>query len=145
MKGTVMGGMGAWKKAPPELVKTFEEVLGTIPGAQPRRMFGYPSAFVNGQMFTGLFQDRMFVRLSEAGRAELAKQGGKPFEPMSGRPMREYAEVPASMLRSKTALVGWVRRAFDYAASLPAKGPSKTKSPSTAKPAGKAAGRKGRL
>jgi len=140
-----MGGIGAWKKAPPELVKTFEEVLGTIPGAQQRKMFGYPSAFVNGQMFTGVFQDRIFVRLSEAGRAELAKQGGKPFEPTPGRPMREYAEVPPSMLRSTTALAGWVRKAFAYASSLPAKGPAKTKSSSTAKPARKAAGRKGRL
>jgi hypothetical protein len=32
-----MGGMGVWKKAPPELVKTFEEVITTVPGAQPRK------------------------------------------------------------------------------------------------------------
>ncbi len=120
-----MGGMGTWKKAPPGLVKTFEEVIATVPGGEPRKMFGYPAAFVNGQMFTGVFQDRLFVRLPESGRTELAKQGGKAFEPMPGRPMREYAEVPPSVLRSKAALAGWVRRAFDYAAALPPKGPAR--------------------
>lgn len=140
-----MDGMRGWKKAPPKLVKIFEDVIATVPGAQPRKMFGYPAAFVHGQMFTGVFQDRLFVRLSESGRAELAKHGGRPFEPMPGRPMREYAEVPSSVLRSRPALAGWVRRAFDYAASLPAKGPAKTKSPSAAKLARKAAGRKGGL
>ena len=110
-----------------------------MPGAQPRKMFGYPAAFVNGQMFTGVFQDRPFVRLPESGRADLAKQGGKSFEPMPGRPMREYAEVPPGVLRSKSALAGWVRRAFDHASSLPGRGPTK------AKPARAAAGRKGRL
>ena len=133
-----MGGMGAWKKAPPELVKTFEEVIATVPGAQQRKMFGYPAAFVNGQMFTGVFQDRLFIRLPESGRAELAKQGGKPFEPMPGRPMREYGEVPPGVLRSKTTLAGWMRKAFAYASSLPAKGPAK------AKPTRKPTGRRGR-
>jgi TfoX/Sxy family transcriptional regulator of competence genes len=140
-----MGGMGAWKKAPPKLVKTFEEVMAAVPGAQPRKMFGYPAAFVNGQMFTGVFQDRLFVRLPEAGRAELVKQGGRPFEPMPGRPMREYAEVPPAVLRSMPALAGWVRRAFAYASSLPPKGPAKVKRASKAESARKAPGRRGRL
>ena len=134
-----MGGMATWKKAPPELVKAFEDAIATVPGAQPRKMFGYPAAFVNGQMFTGVFQDRLFVRLPESGRAELERLGGKPFEPMPGRPMREYAEVPFGVLRSKTALADWIRRAFDYASALPAKGTAKTKT------ARRATGRKGRL
>jgi TfoX/Sxy family transcriptional regulator of competence genes len=152
-----MGEMGVWKKAPSELVKTFEEVIAAVPGAQPRRMFGYPAAFVNGQMFTGVFQDRLFVRLSESDRAELAKRGGKPFEPMPGRPMREYVEVPPALLRSRSALVGWVRRAFDYTSSLPGKRSAKAgaaakarKTPASkngpkAKTAGSDSGRKGRL
>lgn len=72
-----VSAMGAWKKAPRELIKTFEDALATVPGAQMRKMFGYPAAFVNGQMFTGVFQDRVFVRLSELERAELTKQGGR--------------------------------------------------------------------
>lgn len=121
-----MKGMNPWKKAPPELVKTFEHVIAGVRGAQPRRMFGYPAAFVNGQMFSGVFQDRMFVRLSESDRIDLMKQGGKAFEPMPGRPMREYVEVSPPMLRARSVLAGWVNRAFDYASSLPAKGVAAT-------------------
>jgi len=29
-------------------------------------VFGYPCAFVNGNMFAGLFQTELFVRLSES-------------------------------------------------------------------------------
>ena len=36
----------------------------TLPEAQVRKMFGFPAAFVNGQMFSGLYDDYMFVRLS---------------------------------------------------------------------------------
>lgn len=148
-----MVGMRTWKKAPPELVKTFEHVIVGVPGAQARKMFGYPAAFVNGQMFSGVFQNRMFVRLPEPGKIELIKLGGRPFEPMPGRPMKEYVEVPPALLRSQHALAGWVRRAFDYASSLPPKGTGSAQAASktgteprsksrTTKTAGRAPGRK---
>lgn len=117
-----MARMGAWKKAPQELVDLFTEALKSVPEAQPRKMFGYPAAFVNGQMFTGIFADRMFLRLDEADREEMGRLGGGPFEPMPGRPMREYAVVALAVLRSKPKLTAWLKRSFDYAASL---GPKK--------------------
>ena len=113
-----MAKMGSWKKAPQELVDLFDKALSDLSDAQPRKMFGYPAAFVNGQMFTGLFADRLFLRLDEAGRAEMACLGGGPFEPMPGRPMREYAVVAPAVLRSKQKLQIWLRRSFEYGASL---------------------------
>jgi len=84
-------------------------------------MFGYPAAFANGNMATGLHQDDWMVRLDEAGRAALVAKGGRPFEPMPGRPMREYVVIPASLQRDRRALVLWVKRAFDYTSALPPK------------------------
>jgi TfoX/Sxy family transcriptional regulator of competence genes len=122
----LMAKMGAWKKAPQELVELFTEALKSVPEAQPRKLFGYPAAFVNGQMFTGLFADYMFLRLDEAGREEIGRLGGGPFEPMPGRPMREYAVVAPAVLRSKPKLAAWLARSFEYASSLgPKKGASK--------------------
>ena len=58
-------------------------------------MFGYPCAFVNGNMFAGLFQDRIFVRLSPDDRSGLDRtHGAIDFEPMPRRPMKAYAVVP---------------------------------------------------
>ena len=89
-------------------------------------MFGYPAAFVNGNMFSSLFQSSMILRLSELDRAACASQfGARLFEPMPGRPMREYVEVPPQILKSPTLLDTWLRKARDYAAALPPKGATK--------------------
>jgi TfoX/Sxy family transcriptional regulator of competence genes len=85
-------------------------------------------------MFTGLFQDRMILRLSEGDRAELLRQpGAKTFEPMPGRPMREYVVVPPSVLGSEALLATWLERALAHARTLPPKQP-KPKSPRPKKP-----------
>ena len=111
-------------KSPPELIATFDAVMPGAP-AERRLMFGYPAGFVNGNMFAGLFGDRMHVRLPEHQRNELIKLGGKTFEPMPGRPMREYVEVPPSIVANRAALSRWITDALNYAASLPAKKSSK--------------------
>jgi len=84
-------------------------------------MFGYPAAFVNGNMFMGLFQDQMIVRLPEGDRETLNRAGGTAFEPMPGRPMREYAVLPRAILENRKALSSWVSKALAYGRSLPSK------------------------
>jgi TfoX/Sxy family transcriptional regulator of competence genes len=114
--------MPKWTKAPPSLVDLFGHAIESMPGVQPRTMFGYPAAFVKGNMFSSLFQSSMILRLSEPDRAACASQfGARRFEPMPGRPMREYIEVPERMLKSPKLLDTWLRKARDYAAALPPK------------------------
>lgn len=61
-------------------------------------MFGHPCAFVSVQMFMGVFGNAVFVRLPEDLRGELlAEEGAGPFEPMAGRPMKEYVTLPAGL------------------------------------------------
>lgn len=122
-----MAKMGKWKKAPAALVKVFNEALSTVPGAQARTMFGYPAAFVNGNMFTGIFADRMFVRLPADGLAEASRLGGKPFEPMPGRPMKAYTEIPDQIVSFPAKLRTWMVRGYEYTESLPPKGKAATK------------------
>ncbi len=115
-----------WKKSPPELVALFEAVLAREPQAEQRQMFGYPAAFVNGNMVTGLHQHDWMVRLDEKDRAALSAKGGRPFEPMPGRPMREYVVLPQAVLSERRALAGWIRRGIVYTAGLPAKAAKRT-------------------
>src|SRR5262245_57927294 len=90
-----------WKPAPTALVKRFHDVLSAVPGIQLRKMFGYPAAFYSGHLFTGLFQDKMIIRLPLHDREALEKIGGTaPFEPMRGRPMREYRVLPKAIVAS---------------------------------------------
>lgn len=112
----------AWGKSPQHLVEAFAAAVADLPGAEPRKMFGFPAAFVNGNLFTGLFEDRWFVRLADEDRVTLQGEGGAAFEPMPGRPMKAYVELPAEVLADEAARDGWLRRSLDHAASLPAKG-----------------------
>jgi len=111
-----------WKPAPAALVRTFENAVKGLRGAELRKMFGYPAVFVNGNMLGGLFQDSMMLRLSAGDLARIRDEAGAlPFEPMPGRVMREYVVVPEKILESKAALGAWLARGLAYTSSLPAK------------------------
>lgn len=120
-----------WRKPSPELIETFESVFPGPP-AVARKMFGFPAGFVNGNMFMGLHQEDMIVRLPEQLRTELLQiKGARIFEPMPGRPMREYVVVPHLLLSDPGKLSLWVAKALEYGSSLKpkaAKSPTKKKS-----------------
>ena len=109
---------GTWKKSPPELIAAFNKAAPDDPRIVRKPMFGYPALFLNGNMFAGTYQDKIVVRLPEDGRAELLKSGGKPFEPMPGRPMKEYIAVPPAFVAKPATLRKWIVRGADYAGSL---------------------------
>ena len=116
-------------------MEVFEAVFPGSP-AVARQMFGYPAGFVNGNMFMSLHQENMVLRLPDEPRAELlAMEGAATFEPMAGRPMKEYVTVPAALLASPEELEPWVARALAYGASLPAKAAKAAKA--KAKPKGR--------
>ena len=108
-------------KSPHWLIELFDALQPEVGGTR-RIMFGYPTAFENGQLFTGLFQDTLFVRLAQTDRAQLlAQKGAAPFAPMKGRPMKEYVVLPPAMLEDEESVKSWMRRALDYVRSLPPK------------------------
>lgn len=120
-----MGFKKKWRKSPPELVALFGSVVPEGPGIERRQMFGYPCAFVNGNMFTGLHQESLIIRLSEPDREEMRTTHGaslfKPFGPESKMTMREYVAVPKPVLADVQTVGAWVVRAVAYASSLPPK------------------------
>jgi len=123
-----------WQKSSAGLVSLFETVIPGPPAVQ-RKMFGYPAGFVNGNMFMGLFQEAMILRLPTGPREEFLKvHDAKIFEPMAGRPMREYVAVPQPLMRDKMELTAWVARAYEYGASLKPKSPSARPKKNSSKP-----------
>jgi TfoX/Sxy family transcriptional regulator of competence genes len=107
-----------WQKSPPELVEIFDSIVPGPPAVR-RSMFGYPAAFVNGNMFMGLHQSNMVLRLGDEARQEFLKfAGAHTFEPMLGRPMREYVVAPPSLVADHVKLSRWVDRALEYGTSL---------------------------
>jgi TfoX/Sxy family transcriptional regulator of competence genes len=109
-------------KASPGIVELFGDAVPVdAAGVQRRQMFGYPAAFVNGNLFMSVYGDDVVLRLGEPDRDVLAGLGGQGFEPMPGRPMPGYLLVPSSVRDDRTALAEWVDRALRFAAALPPK------------------------
>ncbi|HET6475656.1 MAG TPA: TfoX/Sxy family protein [Thermoleophilia bacterium] len=116
--------MAKWRKPDETLVRLLDETISGLEFDQPvdyRPMFGCPAYFTGGNMFAGVWQETVMLRLPEDERAAVTAAGGGPFEPMEGRPMKEYVALPASMVADPAEAAGWVRRAAAYAASLPPK------------------------
>jgi TfoX/Sxy family transcriptional regulator of competence genes len=100
----------------------FRTITPADPAIETRPMFGQLAAFVNGNMFTGLFGDRIFVRLPAEARDELlAVEGAARFDPMSGRPLTEYVLLPEAWFDDPAEAQVWVLRAFHWVAALPPK------------------------
>jgi TfoX/Sxy family transcriptional regulator of competence genes len=101
----------------------FEAAVPDHPAVKVRPMFGNLAAFVNGNMFMGMFGPELFLRLPEGDREAVAKEGGGPFEPMPGRPMREYAVLPSAWRDDLGTVREWVSRSLEHAQELPPKEP----------------------
>ena len=121
-----------WEKAPEELKVLIERVLAGI-DCEKRPMFGYPAFFINGNMFAGLFQSSLFIRLSPAQVTHLTQKHPtiSPLEPMPERPMKEYFVIPKALYRREEAVRAVAAEAAEYVRSLA----PKRKEPKAAKAA----------
>lgn len=106
-----------------EAKAAFARIVPDEPAVALKPMFGQMSAFVNGNMFCGIFGDELILRLPDDEIARVKKSGGRDFEPMAGHRMGGYV-VFAGAWRAKppTALI---KRALEEARRLPAKKPKK--------------------
>jgi TfoX/Sxy family transcriptional regulator of competence genes len=97
----------------------FRGLVPDAPGVEVKPMFGSLGAFVNGNMFAGLFGTDIGVKLDPEGLAELgAIEGSGPFGPAQ-RPMGGYLSLPASLPEEQA--MAWVERARAHIATLPPK------------------------
>ncbi len=117
-------------KASDDAKALFASVVPEDPRVVVKPMFGNLGAFVNGNMFAGLFGDRIGVRVvDEARRAELAATpGAGPFGPEE-RPMGGYVAAPGAWASEPDRLAEWLARAFDEVQALPPKAPKPPKQP----------------
>jgi TfoX/Sxy family transcriptional regulator of competence genes len=87
-----------------------------------RPMFGNISAFVNGNMFAGVFGDDLFFRLSDDDKRELLEtKGTSPLEPMKGRPMKDYVVIPKTWHNQHEKIRRLVTQSLEWTGRLPPK------------------------
>jgi hypothetical protein len=108
-----------WQKPGEALVECFQASLPSDTRVERRKMFGCPCAFTGGNMFAGVHEQSLILRLPpERREALLAARAAQPFIVM-GRAMREYVAIAGASRNN--AVRDLVAEAFAYAASLPPK------------------------
>lgn len=110
-----------------EAKESFRALVPPHPALTLRPMFGNLAAFVNGNMMAGLFGEDMFVRVAAPAQARIIEAGGRPFEPMAGRPMTGYTVVPDGWRTDRTRAAAWLEEALEFTAAMPAKAPKAAK------------------
>ena len=101
-------------KAGPKTVQRFDRLAETLVarGATRSQMFGMPVLKAGDKVFAGTFGDAMTFKL---GPDDLEKArsltGVEAFEPVKGRPMREWVLVPLAHAKRWSDLA---ERAFEY-------------------------------
>lgn len=115
-----------WKPLSRERADLLAAAIGPF-ACEAKKMFGYPAYFVNRNMWTGVHGDKIFIRLSPADRDKILDEhaDAMSFEPMPGRPMKDYVELPGSLWSEPAVLNAWLKRSHAYTASLPPKAPKK--------------------
>jgi TfoX/Sxy family transcriptional regulator of competence genes len=100
----------------------FAALVPDAPDVVVKPMFGQLGAFVNGNMFMGLFGGDVGVKLAPTEQEELlAQPGAGPFGPAE-RPMGGFVTLPAGW--STEEATPWIGRSLAHVAALP---PKKTK------------------
>jgi TfoX/Sxy family transcriptional regulator of competence genes len=118
-----------------ETMELFRSVVPDAPGVEVKPMFANLGAFVNGNMFAGLFGESVGVRLpDETVRDELlAIDGAGPYGPAE-RPMGGYVSLPAAWHDEPDRLREWIGVALEQVGRMPPKEkkPRKPAKPRTA-------------
>ena len=97
------------------------DMLGDEPGRTEKKMFGGLAVLVGGHLAVGVYGDGLLVHTSTGEQAALlAEPGTRPFD-MSGRPMKGWILVDASVCSEDDDLRRWVARGVAHARSLPPK------------------------
>jgi TfoX/Sxy family transcriptional regulator of competence genes len=119
--------MSSMPKADDAVKEAFRALVPAAPGVTVRPMFGHIAGFVNGNMFTGTFGEKLFVRVAGADRDRLLASGGADFAPMEGRPMKGYVCLADGWRSDEPGTRGWIELALENTSAMPPKQPGEKK------------------
>jgi hypothetical protein len=113
--------MDGFRKATDEARSLFSELSAGMDGDR-KPMFGCPCLFLRGNMICGTYADRLFFRIPRDLQAAVMESNPavRLFEPMAGRPMRDYLELEA-IDRHRPVLAALLASSWARAQELPPK------------------------
>lgn len=97
----------------------FIKLVPEAPTVEVKPMFGNLGAFVNGNMFMGLFGADVGLKLPANDQQRLlAEPGTGPFGPHE-RPMSGYVTIPARWSAAEAS--EWIENSLAYVSEMPPK------------------------
>lgn len=89
--------------------------------AQDKKMFGGIAWMIEGNMSAGVHRDSLIVRCGpDRWEEALGAEEAEPFA-ITGKSMRGFVMIPGALDLSQEQFTEWVKKATDFATSLPAK------------------------
>jgi TfoX/Sxy family transcriptional regulator of competence genes len=90
-------------------------------GVEAKRMFGGICYLIHGNMFGGVYQDFLILRLGESAASKaLMLPFVRPLD-ITGRPLKGWVMVAKEGVESDADLRTWLEKAKAFALSLPPK------------------------
>jgi len=96
----------------------FRALVPDDPRVEVKPMFGNLGAFVNGNMFLGLFGSDVGVKVSSTDEERLRAAGGGPYGP-SERPMSGWVTLPPTATAEDAEQ--WIMSALSFVGGQPPK------------------------
>jgi len=104
-----------------KLANRIRKMLVTQKGLAEQKMFGGIAFMLNGNMCCGVVKNSLMVRVGPKNyERALAEPYVRPMD-FTGRPLRGFVFVGSGGYQTDRDLAKWVKRAVDFASSLPAK------------------------
>jgi TfoX/Sxy family transcriptional regulator of competence genes len=111
-----------WEKPSQRILDLFDHYVPQEEFIERRKMFGLPCAFINNNMFIGIYKQTLFLRLSNEDRSMmLTLPQATPFEPRPGRIMKEYIVISPKSLYNENWMTDLITKSITYVQSLPPK------------------------
>jgi TfoX/Sxy family transcriptional regulator of competence genes len=105
----------------------YDKLIATIPAIE-RKGDTNPYSSLNGNMFTILLKkERLAIRLPEKEREAFIKKYKTKLMEAYGAVMKEYVEVPDSLLKKTAELKPYLNASYEYAKTLKSKPTTKAK------------------
>jgi len=109
---------GAEERVPKATLALYDRLVATIPGVE-RKGATLPYTSVNGNMFSFLTNTgKLALRLPPAERGAFLERFGTRLVEQHGAVMKEYVQVPDSLLRSTQRLRKHFDLSYAYVGSL---------------------------
>lgn len=85
--------------------------LRPIGGVTTGEMFGGDALYYDGFLFGICFKGRLYFKVNDATREPFLSAGMQSFSPNERLTMRDYYEVPESVVHDGSQLCAWAKRA----------------------------------